>query len=78
MRTIVLSETEVALLMKPIRGQGGFQTLLRSLQHSLRGRVLTLAPTTVARIVRYRNKYGAGGFQGRLAFLRRAHLDSAA
>jgi hypothetical protein len=78
MTRVVLSSPEVALLMKPVRGRGGFQTLLRSLQGQLQGTVLILPPVLVARVIRYRNRYGAGGFQGRLAFLQRVDLDSAA
>lgn len=75
---VLLTQEEVELLMKPVRGKGGFQSLLRSLQREVRGKVLMLKPLLAARVVRYRAKYGSGGFQGRLAFLRRARLDSAA
>lgn len=75
---VLLTSAEVELLMKPVRGKGGFQSLLKALQRELRGKVLTLTPALAARVTRYRAKYGSGGFQGRLAFLRRARLDSAA
>lgn len=75
---LLLTEEEVGLLTRPVRGQGGFQSLLRVLQAGLRGRVLTITPANGVRIRRYSARYGSGGFQGRLAFLRRVRLDSAA
>lgn len=77
-KQIVLSSAETSLLMKPVNGHGGFQTLLRDLQRELRGTTLTLTPSLEAKVSRYRSKYGAGGFQGRLSFLRRVQLDKAA
>jgi hypothetical protein len=54
-------------LMRPLAGQGGFQSLLRFLQASVDpSGVLTLTPDAVERIARYVHSYGRGGFQGRL------------
>lgn len=56
-----------ARLRRPVRGQGGFQNLLRTLQAQLtENNVLTLTPTLAGRIARYVRNYGDGGFQGRL------------
>jgi hypothetical protein len=78
MTKVVLSNEEKGLLLKPVVGQGGWQSLLRRLQRQLDGSVLSLTPADVQRIGRYRERYGSGGWQGRLAFLRRVSLDSAA
>jgi hypothetical protein len=50
-----------------VNGQGGFQSLLRILQGRIQnGNELVLTPDLAARIARYVQKYGSGGFQGRL------------
>ncbi len=67
---IVLSSEAVAKLRLPVNGQGGFQNMLRSIQRSLcAGNELVLTATQAGRIARYVNKYGSGGFQGRLSFV---------
>lgn len=76
--TIVLSSGEIAQLMKPVTGQGSWQRLLRRLQAQLKGAVLTLTARDVAQVLKYREKYGTGGWQTRLGFLKRVRLDSAA
>ena len=64
---IELTTEEVERLSRPIRGQGGFQTLLRRLQSQLNNESqLVLRIEDVRRIVRYQARYGTGGFQGRL------------
>jgi hypothetical protein len=64
---IELSPDAHERLMRPIAGQGGFQSLLRSLQGATStGGVLILTPDDVQRIARYVHSYGGGGFQGRL------------
>lgn len=78
MRQFVLSVEEVELLARPVRGKGGWQCLLRRLQKQLNGTVLTLSAGDIAKVSRYRTKYGEGGWQGRLAFLNRHRLDQAA
>ena len=55
------------LNIKP-EGQGGFQGLIEKLQNSVdkdTGRIY-VSHDDVARIKDYHNKYGSGGFQGRL------------
>jgi hypothetical protein len=72
--TCLLSVNEYEALMRPVRGQGGFQTLLRSLQNAVdwRTRVLILTVTQINRIQKYYKQYGQGGFQGRLPELAKA------
>lgn len=76
--TVLLSDDELVRLLKPVRGEGGWQRLLRRLQMQLDGSVLTVTAQDLACIRRYRDNYGSGGWQGRLRFLRRISLDSAA
>jgi len=76
--TVLLSDSERDRLMKPVRGQGGWQRLLRKLQRQLSGKVLTLGQDDYRRVQQYRSRYGSGGWQSRLSFFRRVHLDSAA
>jgi hypothetical protein len=70
---VQLNAEETAALMRPIRGQGGFQSLLRGLQRSFDrpSKVLTLSEEQIERIVRYTTDYGWGGFEGRLEGVRR-------
>jgi hypothetical protein len=56
----------VAALQRPVNGVGGFQSLLRALQKQLNGNELVLTPDLVEKIARYVDRYGQGGFQGRL------------
>lgn len=56
----------ITALQRPVNGEGGFQNLLRALQRQLTGNELVLTPDLVEKIVRYVNRYGRGGFQGRL------------
>lgn len=53
-------------LRRPVVGQGGFQSLLRQLQSLLNDGELTLTPELIAKMVRYVQDYGQGGFRGRL------------
>lgn len=76
--TIVLTAAEVEQLRRPVNGQGGWQSLLRRLQSRLVGSTLTLSPSDLARIRKYRDSYGTGGWQTRLSFLRRVSLHEAA
>jgi len=63
---ITLGPKALEVLGRPVVGQGGFQTLLRQMQAAVQGRDLSLTPDQVAKVVRYVEKYGQGGFQGRL------------
>ena len=61
-----LGPEAVAALRREVNGEGGFQSLLRALQRQLKGNELTLTPDLVEKIARYVDRYGQGGFQGRL------------
>ncbi len=64
---IELGPDALAALRKPIVGEGGFQSLLRTLQSQVAdANVLVLTPDLTERIGRYVHDYGQGGFQGRL------------
>jgi hypothetical protein len=62
---IRLSGIALGRLKRPVRGRGGFQSLLRKLQDQLDGDVLRLEPADVERLIRYTLEYGTGGFQNR-------------
>lgn len=62
-----LKPDDLDALMRPVRGRGGFQSLLRRIQRCVIGNELTLPSELVERIRRYVKKYGRGGFQYRLA-----------
>jgi hypothetical protein len=63
---IQLTPGEIARYTKPVRGQGGFQTLLRRIAKniSLDG-VLTISESDMEKLIRYSFQYGQGGFQER-------------
>lgn len=63
---LTLGPRALEALSRPVAGRGGFQTLLRQLQGAVQERQLTLNPDQVAKVVRYVQRYGQGGFQGRL------------
>jgi hypothetical protein len=62
---VQLSQAAVARLMRPVRGQGGFQKLLRRLQPRVHGTVLSIELADAEKLHRYSSAYGEGGFQGR-------------
>ena len=64
---IRLDPAQVDFLSRPIRGEGGYQSLLRRLQSHLSDGVLRLSADDCERIVRYTRDYGQGGWQDRLA-----------
>ncbi len=63
---MLLTPAEVEWLSRPIRGRGGFQSLLRALTRHRTGNIQRVPDHLAERIHRYANKYGEGGFQGRL------------
>jgi hypothetical protein len=63
---IALLPDELEALQRPIKGQGGFQGLLRRIQNQIVGSTLVLNETDAERLLRYVDRYGQGGFQGRL------------
>jgi hypothetical protein len=68
-----LTTADATTLMKPIRGRGGFQNLLRKLQQQLGDPQLEVSPTDRERLSRYATAYGGGGFQQRIAERHSAH-----
>lgn len=68
-----LTDQEAEALMRPVNGQGGFQSLLRSLQKQFdqESGVVTLNADQIEKINRYAQEYGAGGFEDRLDGIRR-------
>ncbi|MCI4337092.1 MAG: type II toxin-antitoxin system death-on-curing family toxin [Thermoplasmata archaeon] len=66
--TISLDRIGRSLLMRPVRGSGGWNSLLRALQSKLSpsGR-MDLSPEDIDRIRGYSEHHGVGGFQSRLA-----------
>ena len=66
MRMIQLSPREVAKYTRPVRGQGGFQTLLRRISRQINpSGVLTISDSDLEKLIRYSFQYGQGGFQER-------------
>ena len=68
-----LTEEEAEAFMRPVKGEGGFQSLLRVLQKKFdkKARTVKLEGDEIEKINRYTGQYGAGGFEDRLAGLRR-------
>lgn len=62
---VQLSRTTVARLSRPVRGRGGFQSLLRRIQPRLVGRTIDLDEGELEKLGRYSRSYGRGGFQDR-------------
>jgi hypothetical protein len=64
---IDLSREDLEHLMRPVAGQGGWQSLLRKLQRQVSENTLTLTESDSQKILRYILSYGSGGWQDRLA-----------
>ena len=63
---IKLSPGEIELLNKPVRGEGGMESLLLQLQRKLKlDGSIELSQAEIERITRYCLEYGEGGFQER-------------
>ena len=63
---VELTPDQVEFLSRPIRAQGGYQSLLARLQENIVGTILRLTRSNCERVVRYATQYGQGGFQERL------------
>ena len=60
------SSAEVARYTRPIRGHGGFQTLLRRIAKQIAANsVLTISEGDLEKLIRYSFTYGQGGYQER-------------
>ena len=67
MRLVIeLTEDELMDLQRPIKGNGGFQSLFRRIQKNIDGVELSLDAKLVKSIVSYARNYGRGGYQDRL------------
>ncbi|CAM3066368.1 hypothetical protein SPAN111604_02015 [Sphingomonas antarctica] len=73
--TFTFTAQEIAAINIPANGQGGFQSLIRTLQAQLNPATGTMVLTDaqVGRVVRYMS-YRPGGFEGRLAAALRRQL----
>lgn len=60
---IQLTDRQVAKIMRPVKGKGGFQTLLRRIQKQVSGNILTASNEDIERLIHYSFDYGHGGFQ---------------
>ena len=69
---VQLNREDLELMMRPVAGQGGWQSLLRKLQKQIKGNTLTLSEDDSRRILRYILSYGSGGWQDRLAAIAEA------
>lgn len=67
---VQLDPTHCEKLRRPIVGSGGFQQFILRLQGQfLTAGVISLEARDVAKLYRYEQSYGGGGFQGRLGGL---------
>ena len=64
---IELTDEDLEQLMRPVRGQGGWQSLVRRLQRQVSGNAIMLSEDDQRRILHYLLSYGTGGWQDRLA-----------
>lgn len=74
MKTIRLMKPETRTLLRPIRGSGGHQDLLRELlagatTTASASIVLHVSPEQEERIRRYADAYGDGGYQRRFRII---------
>jgi hypothetical protein len=73
---LVLNEAEIEILLKPVRGQGGFQNLMRRLQNQYRHgtQELRLEDEDIEDIQRYAFDYEQGGWEDDLKAMLARHL----
>jgi hypothetical protein len=63
---IQLTSAEVARYSKPVRGSGGFQTILRRISNQISpSGIMTVSSADAEKLVRYSFEYGPGGFEDR-------------
>ncbi len=63
---IELSDEALELLNRPVRGSGGWQSLLIRIKEKIVGNELILNVNDAAKIFKYTIEYGQGGFEDRL------------
>lgn len=65
---IRLTAEAIEHLSRPVRGSGGFQSLLRRLQANFDSATgeLAISESDTEKLIRYAINYGQGGFQDRL------------
>lgn len=61
-----LTDQELEWIQRPVKGQGGFQSLMRRIQGQLNGNRLIMPRAEGERLVRYAGDYKQGGFQDRI------------
>ena len=68
MRRIRVNAWDFVPLDRPVRGEGGFQNLLRRIRagYDPATGTLEISAPDAERVMRYSADYGGGGFQGRL------------
>ena len=64
---IHLSDDDLDQLMRPVRGQGGWQSLVKRLQRRVEGNAIELSEEDQQGILHYLLSYGTGGWQDRIA-----------
>lgn len=67
--TIVPPQELTMRLIQPVKGAGGWQSLMTDLQHCLQvsateGPKLTIPASLLSRMIPYSVKFGSGGYQG--------------
>ena len=60
---IQLTDRQLAKISKPVKGTGGFQSLLRKIQKQIQGDVLEASEVDVERLIHYSFDYEQGEFQ---------------
>ena len=76
MINIQLTKSEYDLLFSNIKGQGGFQSLQKTLQTKVDDNLeIILNETDVEKICRYVKEYGTGGAQAQFLNIFKNHLE---
>ncbi len=67
MYSIKLDSNAIEQLLKPVNGDGGYQSLMRKLQaqYNHNNGILEYDGDDLEKLKRYANEYESGGFQGR-------------
>jgi len=62
-----LTEEQVLDLLKPIKGNGGFQSLVARIRGKINWHItVKLSDQELDALERYARKYGGGGYQGKI------------